>query len=445
MSLSRKRATALTSTLLVLLLTLVSGQASAASGPKIVVSAPTAAPVALGNVSVRATLRSKRSANISIARFYLNGRLVTTDNSYPFTIRRGFKFDTRTLRASKPFLDFLVTYEQGRRPGKVIKKTLKKRVRIKLTGLPNPNVNAKGSGSTFDPSNPGYPLAFDEEFDGLTLDTAFWNDQRLDSIDEETPGTPALSRPYGSAEGAAYNPDNVAVFDGMLNLTLTDAQAPDPSAEGLTRSTGMVNSNGKFAFKYGYVETRAWVPRCNGCWPSFWMMPSRNENPPEIDIFEFFQFSIYSKTYPHTVFHWAPDGPEGDDQFPEHQTSQDPNASAPSPRDQEWAPTHPAGENVDFLDSWHTYGLHWTRNYAEVFIDGKFALRVNGASKLPQEPMYLIYMMAICSVDDDPTDNIAEHGFDNRQCNPETGTPDAGEAMKIDYMRVYSNDTTTAP
>ncbi|MGH2960558.1 MAG: glycoside hydrolase family 16 protein, partial [Solirubrobacterales bacterium] len=314
MSLIRNPSATLTFTLLVFLLTLVSGQASAASKPKFVVSAPTAAPVSYGKIPVRATLKSKKSAKVSIARFYLNGRLITTDRKYPFAIKRGFKFDTRTLPASKPYLDFLISYERGKKPGKVTKKSLKKRVRLAFTGLPFPNVNAKGSG--FDPANPGYPLAFNEEFDEPTLDTSIWNDQRTDSIDEETPGTPAMSRPYNYAEGAAYNPDNVSLADGKLRLTISDEQAPDPSAEGLTRSTGMVNSRGKFAFKYGYVETRAMVPECNGCWPSFWIMPASNDNwPPEIDIFEFFQFSIYSRTYPHSVFHWTPDGDEGDDQF----------------------------------------------------------------------------------------------------------------------------------
>jgi beta-glucanase (GH16 family) len=425
--------------MLVLLLTVVGGQASAASKPKLLVAAPNNAPVAYGNVPVRATLKSKKSAKVSIARFYLNGRLITTDRSYPFSIKRGFKFDTRTLSATKPFLDFLITYEQGKKPGKVTKNSVRKRVRLKLTGLPNPNVSAKGSGSTFDPANPGYPLAYSEEFDGPSLDTSIWNDQRLDSIDENDPLKPAMSRPYNFAEGAAYNPDNVSIEDGKLKLAISDAQAPDPSAAGLSRSTGMVNSRGNFAFKYGYVETRAMVPECNGCWPSFWIMPATGDNwPPEIDIFEFFQFSIYSKKYPHSVFHWTPDGDEGDDQFPEHYNTDD--APVPSPKPQEYGVTHPAGVIGNYLNSWHTYGLRWTHDFAEIYVDGKLGARITGASKLPQEPMYLIYMMAICRVDHDPTGDIV-NGVDTRQCTPETGTPAAGNEMKVDYMRVYSDDT----
>jgi hypothetical protein len=419
--------------MLVLLLTLVCGQASAASKPKFVVSAPTTAPLAYGKVPVRASLKSNKSAKVRVARFYVNGKLVTTDRRTPFKIKGGVKFDTRKLSKSKPYVTLLVKYEQIKKNGKIAKKSLKKRIRVSFIG--SGNVNAKGT-----PLAPpfGYPLAYSEEFNGNSLDTSIWNDQRYDSLDEGTPGTPAMSRPYNYAEGASYNPNNVSVGDGELTLKLTDDQAPHPSGAGLPRSTGMVNSKNKFSFKYGYVETRAMVPGCNGCWPSFWIMPSTNDNwPPEIDIFEYFQFSVYSKPYPHTVFHWKPDGPEGDDQFEWHTSEND---FVPSPKPQEWFVTHPSGKDVNYLNQWHTYGLLWTKDYAEIYVDGKFGARVTGASKLPQEPMYLIYMMAICRVDDDPTGDII-NGVDTRQCTPETGASPAGPEMKIDYLRVFSHDT----
>lgn len=420
--------------MLVLLLTLVSGQASAASKPKFVVKAPTTAPLAYGKVPVKASLSAKKSAKVRVARFYVNGKLVTTDRRTPFKIKSGVKFDTRKLPVSKPYVTLLVKYEQLKKNGKIAKKSLKKRIRVSFVGGSG-NVNAKGAQL----SPPfGYPLAYSEDFNGNTLDTSRWNDQRQDSRDEGTPGTPAMSRPFNYAEGAAYNPANVSVGDGELKLKLTDDQAPHSSAGDLTRSTGMVNSENKFSFKYGYVETRAMVPGCAGCWPSFWIMPETNNNwPPEIDIFEYFQFSIYSKPYPHTVFHWTPDGTEGDDQH-EWYTSE--TSNIPSPKPQEWFVTHPSGKDVNYLNEWHTYGLLWTKDYAEIYIDGKFGARVTGASKLPQEPMYLIYMMAICRVDDDPTGDII-NGVDTRQCTPETGASPAGPTMKVDYLRVYSNET----
>lgn len=418
----RKRSATSTLFLFACLLLAVCGPAAAAPPAKLVVSAPGAAPVNPAKVAIAATLKTPRGAKIKRARFYVNGKLVTTDKRTPFAIKKGVRFDARKLPARKPFVTILVSYEQTLRSGKIAKKSLKKRVRLSFK---SGDVGAKGEPPL--PPWTGYRLVLNEDFGGDSLNTSVWNDQRLDSIDEEDLETPAMSRPFNFAEGAAYNPDNVTVGDGALKLNVSDDQAPDPSAGDLTRSTGMVNSNKKFSFKYGYVETRAWVPECGGCWPSFWMMPATDDNwPPEIDIFEFFQFSIYSRTYPHTVFHWAPDGTEGDNQFFEHYNTDD--APVPSPKPQEYGVTHPAGEGGNFLNSWHTYGLLWTHDYVEVYIDGKLGTRVNGASKLPQEPMYLIYMMAICRID-------------GNQCEADTGTPPAGSAMKIDYLRVYSNNT----
>lgn len=405
--------------MLVILLTLVSGQASAASKPKFVVSAPATAPTVYGKVAVRASLAAKRGHGVRVARFYVNGKLVTTDRRTPFKIKRGVTFDTRKLPTSKPYLNLVVKYEQLKANGKIAKKSLKKRIRVSFIGGGG-GLDAK----SVTPPAPqfGYPLAFSEEFDGTSLNTAVWNDQRYDSLDEQVPGTPALSRPFNLAEGAAYGTDNVSVAGGNLNLELLDTPAPHPSAAGYDRSTGMVNTKDKFTFKYGYVETRVWVPDCTGCWPAFWILPKANGNwPPEIDIIEYINVKGYRTKIPHSVFHWKSDGvPEVDLQNLEYQIR--PNATYPDEKAQEWFVARPAGWVGNFTGQWHTYGMLWTPNYAEIYFDGDLGARVTGASKLPQEPMYLIYQMAI-----------------EKYVTGEDAPP-AGSTMKIDYLRVYSFD-----
>lgn len=418
MSKTHTRSAILKITLIALLLAAVSGQAFAASKPKFVVSAPTTAPVAFGKVPVRASLTSKKSVKVRVVRFYVNGKLVTTDRRTPFKIKSGVKFDTRKLPKSKPYLDLSVKYEQVKKNGKIAKKTLRKRIRVSFLGTGN--VYAKGVSS----SPPfGYPLAYSDEFNGTELDTEIWNDQRLDSLDEAVPGSAALSRPFNNAEGAAYGPDNVTVGGGTLNLKLLDTPAPHPSATGYDRSTGMVNSKNNFSFKYGYVETRAWVPECEGCWPTFWILPAADGVwPPEIDIFEFINVVGYRKKIPHSVFHWKSDGVgETDTQGFEYQIR--PNAANPLDKAQEWFVTRPAGWDGNFMGQWHTYGMLWTPEYVEIYFDGKLGARVTGAAKLPQEPMYLIYQMAI------------EKYFVGEP------SPAAGSTMKVDYLRVFSRDT----
>lgn len=398
----------------------MSGQASAAAGPRFVVNAPTTAPSISGKVAVRASLKAGRRENIRVARFYVNGKLVTIDRRIPFKVRRGVTFDTRKLPASKPYLNLAVSYERLRANGKIARRTLKKRVRIAFIG--SGNVNAKGSGPEA-ATQFGFPLAFSEDFDGSSLDSRKWNDQRYDSLDESVPGQPALSRPFNSAEGAAYGSDNVTVTGGSLNLKLLNTPAPGPSAAGYSRSTGMVNTKNKFSFKYGYVETRAWVPACQGCWPTFWILPAADGAwPPEIDIFEFINVMGYRTQIPHSVFHWPSDGlPEADKQGFEYQIR--PNETSPDEKPQEWFVTRPAGWTGDFTGQWHTYGMLWTPDYAEIYFDGKLGARVNGASKLPQQRMYLIYQMAI-----------------EKYISGEPSPP-AGSTMKIDYLRVYSSNT----
>ena len=484
------------------------GTASASAATKFVVTSPTTKAAVPGKVTVSAKLNAKRSARIVSAKFYANGKRITTDNRYPFKVKRGVKFDTRDLPTANPTVRLTVTFKILKSNGKLKTRTLKRNVRIQIPTNGNPTVGAKGTTSpsvpkadTTDPvvtitapldgstttatstvlhflatddsgispncnamegatipltlganvvtvtctdgagnastdsssvtrtclasSAPsstmhGYPLAFSDQFDCPTLNDANWNTQRVDRIGGAT--TDPLSNPYNGIEGAAYATSNVSVSDGALSLKLSDTKAPG-SASYYTRSTGMVNTKDKFKFKYGYIESRAMVPDCNGCWPAFWIMPDDNSWPPEIDIFEYINFTGYQKKYPHTVFHWAPDGPENDAQsfngVPyEHVISNPPGHPEMS---EERYVVRPAGDSGDYTNQWHTYGLHWTPTYVEIYLDGQLSGRVDGASKIPQKAMYPIFQMAIGK--------------------PENGVPAAGNTLKVDYLHVYSSDT----
>lgn len=386
------------------------------------VSAPTTAPAVPGKVAVRAQLNAKRSAHIVSAKFYVNGKRVTTDKSYPFKVKRGVTFDTRNLPSTKPTVRLSVVFKIRKSNRKLSTRTLKRNVRINLLLNPAPSVGAKSTETPPPvpvPTKFGYPLALDENFAGSSLDPGKWNTQRYDQLDGWAANNPPLFRPFHTLEGAAYNTDNVSVADGALNLKLNGPASPAASAAGFTRSTGMVNSKGKFKFKYGYVETRAWVSDCIGCWPTFWIMPENNTWPPEIDIFEFVNPQNEQKRYPHAIVHWKPDGPEGDDQ---HKWTQVIDGA----KSQEWFTTYPVGESGDYMGTgqWHTYGMLWEPNRVDFYVDGVLGTSVVGASKLPQTAMYLIYQMAI--------------GDPNKF--PAGVAPD-GSTLSVDYLRVFSSNT----
>lgn len=238
-------------------------------------------------------------------------------------------------------------------------------------------------------------VVFSDEFDGSSLDSGRWSGQRDDwtttRIDDRGQSWSKGGFPYNGLEGAWYRPENNTVGNGVLTQTikkLSTPMTPHPEWGEYKYSTGMVNTNHRFGFTYGYVESRMRVPSCSGCWPAFWMLPVNSGWPPEIDIFEFFDSATVK--FPYFSSHW--------------------NNEA----GQLQSMTNPTIDGTNLTESWHTYGLLWTEDSIQAFIDGKPGKKYTGAA-VPHEDMYLIMQAAIGR-------NYA--------------TPD-GAALQTDYVRVY--------
>jgi beta-glucanase (GH16 family) len=183
-------------------------------------------------------------------------------------------------------------------------------------------------------------------------------------------------------EGDWYMPANTTVSSGSLVQTIKKQPM-----NGAAYTTGMVNTNKKFSFQYGYVEARMNVPACDGCWPAFWTLPAAVGWPPEIDIYEFFD----SDTDTHAYFssHWKS-----------------------TTADQEWTSVWSSSANL--TNSWHTYGMMWNADGITPYIDGVAGPTLTGKA-VPHEAMYLIIQMAL---------------------GKNYNTPD-GANLKTDYLRVY--------
>src|SRR6266511_777363 len=114
----------------------------------------------------------------------------------------------------------------------------------------------------------GYVLAFQDEFDGSSLDTSRWtpySGERLDSL---------------------ATPDAVDVQGGILTLlTYT---------EGGVNRTGFLSTAGNFQALYGYFAARIRFHDAPGSWCAFWLLPPSVGNPlgdpgtagTEIDVVE---------------------------------------------------------------------------------------------------------------------------------------------------------------
>lgn len=149
-----------------------------------------------------------------------------------------------------------------------------------------------------------WSLVWSDEFDGANVDAARWN------LIEDCWGG-------GNNERQCYTarPRNVAIENGVLVITAREenytgnaypaawaATQADPTAQ-VTRdfTSAKLTTQGKAAWLYGRFEMRARLPRGQGTWPAFWMMPEEAHYggwplSGEIDIMEAVNLGVECNT-----------------------------------------------------------------------------------------------------------------------------------------------------
>jgi len=145
-----------------------------------------------------------------------------------------------------------------------------------------------------------------EEFDGpfsrFDGTTGIWRDypRRQKYIGNGPPSlyvNPTMTRQDGSPLGL----DPFEIKDGMLHISaapipeadfedvhalLRDAGYDAQAVEKVRYYSGSLSTFSSWSQTYGYFEMRARLPEGRGHWSAFWLVPSVNGWPPEIDIFE---------------------------------------------------------------------------------------------------------------------------------------------------------------
>ena len=114
-------------------------------------------------------------------------------------------------------------------------------------------------------------LVWSDEFNGSQLDNNKWTPEVYPAIYNG-------ERQYYTARS-----QNVNVLGGNLNIIgLQEAY------NGLNYTSGRVNTKDKFYFKYGRAEARIKIPKTQGIWPAFWLLPQTGSWPEsgEIDVME---------------------------------------------------------------------------------------------------------------------------------------------------------------
>lgn len=240
----------------------------------------------------------------------------------------------------------------------------------------------------------GYSLIWSDEFEGSSIDWQKWNHEI------NTDGG-------GNNELQAYvdHPANSFVTNSRLILEARQEWHQDRHF-----TSARLNTLGKFAFEYGYVEVKARLPRGQGIWPAIWMLPADNlyggwPCSGEIDIMEMIGHE------PNRVYGAVNFG----DPWPNHRYLSDSYCL----------------EQGEFCHNEHVFSLLWEPGIIQWFVDGKLFITraatelgegANGPYPWRFDGRFSLVL------------NVAVGGDWPGAPNETTEFP---QRMEIDYVRVY--------
>ncbi|MEE9493926.1 MAG: glycoside hydrolase family 16 protein [Gammaproteobacteria bacterium] len=202
----------------------------------------------------------------------------------------------------------------------------------------------------------------------------------------------AYGRPNLSRRSHYYDSDAVQVKNGKLEIKAINQPESDRPY-----LSGALTTQGIFSQKYGYFEIRAKIPKGDGFWPAFWMMPVSGKWTSEIDISEFFGDKPGSVWY---AFH---------------------HSSKLRNENSYLAPTF-----QDLSTSFNTYAVNWTPDRIDYLFNGTVMHSITdpGAIAKADTPMYLILNLALATQHTGFVTNIDKN-------------TDLTSPFAIDYVRVY--------
>jgi len=254
-----------------------------------------------------------------------------------------------------------------------------------------------------------------DEFNGTSLDRESWN------VRSGGWGANNVQSCYRNRE------ENVNVKDGSLNLV--GLYKPGEKCSGNSKSgdftSGFVETKGKKAWTYGYIEARIKMPNNKSTWPAFWMSPNESAygswpRSGEIDIVETKGSNL---DYAAADAHWG---------------------ISPGYKKHAQGKKLPAG----FKDTtqWHTYGVKWTEGKLEYYIDGVKFHTVSSfgwpnAANTPygpfDKPFFLRLNLAIGGDYIDGNGSKWSNAYNALAKYPESFPA----TMSIDYVRIYERRT----
>jgi beta-glucanase (GH16 family) len=149
-----------------------------------------------------------------------------------------------------------------------------------VAAKPGPAAQRSGRPDFLPDGPPGaWTLAFDSEFDGTSVDTSLWSSRSSAESDDGQGNLP-------NAQLEWNQPQNCSVANGYLTITSRRQHITSPSGIDYAWTSCLLTTTPSYAFRYGYMETRAKFPGVAGFWPGFWTW-QEGDDYIETDAFEF--------------------------------------------------------------------------------------------------------------------------------------------------------------
>jgi len=255
---------------------------------------------------------------------------------------------------------------------------------VSIQPVPNPYVPLD-SGYFSPLSYEGYNLAWQDEFNGTSVDPANWT--------FETGGE------WFNNELQYYRTENAWVSDGTLTI-----EARKELFGGHNYTSSRMKTENKKKFIYGRVDIRALLPKGQGIWPALWTLGNNIAGVGwpacgEIDIMEKIGGTGNEKTV-YSTLHW--DDGNGHADYGQSYTS----------------------AKEAFYEKYHVFSIIWDETSIRSFVDNQqyFVVDITPAhmSEFHLEQFFIF--------------NVAVGGI-------WPGNPDAStvfpQQMKVDYIRVF--------